>query len=176
MKIKRFTEFEISSNIHNKISKLKNKCFPDYKTHRSYYKQIPHFRYLVFEGKKIIGHMGVDHRVILIGETPKYIFGIIDLCIDINFRNKNIASTLLEEITVLGLDSNIDFIFLFTKDNRLYKKNSFKTISAYCSWLRINNHKNFGVGFENIKNEIMIKELGENKWENNPIDFLGYLF
>ena len=110
------------------------------------------------------------------GETPKYIFGIIDLCIDIKFQNKNIASTLLRKITVLGSENNIDFIILLTKDSRLYKKNNFKTISAYCSWLRINDHKNFGVGFENIKNEIMIKELGKNKWENKPLDFLGYLF
>jgi len=176
MKIKRFTEFEISSNLHNQIKKLRNSCFPDCQKSRSYYKQLPHFRFLVFEGEKLIGHMGVDHRVILIGETPKYIFGIIDLCIDINFQNKNIASTLLEEVTVLGLKSNIDFLLLFTKNDRVYKKNNFKTISTYCSWLRINDHKNYGVGFEEIKNEIMIKELGGNKWENKPIDFLGYLF
>ena len=57
-----------------------------------------------------------------------------------------------------------------------YNKNNFKPISTYCSWLKINNHKNYGVAFEEIKNEIMIKELGQNKWENKPIDFLGYLF
>ena len=176
MKIKRFIEFEISSDIHSQIIKLKNKCFPDFQKPRSYYKQLPHFRYIVFEGKTLIGHMGVDHRVILMGETPKHIFGIIDLCIDIKFQNKKIASTLLRKITVLGSENNIDFIILLTKDSRLYKKNNFKTISAYCSWLRINDHKNFGVGFENIKNEIMIKELGKNKWENKPLDFLGYLF
>ena len=89
MKIKRFIEFEISSALHSQITKLKNKCFPDSQKMRSYYKQLPHFRFLVFDKEKLIGHMGVDHRVILVGETPKFIFGIIDLCIGINYRNKN---------------------------------------------------------------------------------------
>ena len=122
IKIKRFTEFEISSNLHSQIIKLKNKCFPDCQKPRSYYKQLPHFRFLVFEGENLIGHMGVDHRVILVGETPNYIFGIIDLCIDINFQNKNIASTLLEEITILGLKNNIDFFYYSQKIIDFIKK------------------------------------------------------
>ena len=51
--IKRFIEFEISSDIHSQIIKLKNKCFPDFQKTRSYYKQLPHFRYIVFEGKTL---------------------------------------------------------------------------------------------------------------------------
>ena len=142
MKIKKYSEFEISTNLHNEITKLKNKCFPDFQKPRSYYKQLPHFRFLVFDGDKLMGHMSVDHRVILVGETPNYIFGIIDLCVDINYRNKNIASSLLDEITTLGSNNNIDFLLLFTKDKRLYEKNNFELISTYCSWLRIDNHKN----------------------------------
>jgi len=176
MEIKRFTEFEISVQLHRKIINLKNKCFPDFKKNRSYYKQLPHFRLLIFEKDKLIGHVGIDHRVILIEKTPKFIFGIIDLCIERRFRNKNLASRLLEKITNLGLKNNIDFLFLFTKDYRLYKKNNFKNISAYCSWLKINEHKNYGIANEIIKDEIMIKGLGNNKWENKKIDFLGYLF
>ena len=176
MKIKKFIEFEISPDLHKQITKLKNKCFPDSQKPYSYYKQLPHFRFLVFKDEKLIGHMGIDHRVILVWDSPKYIFGIIDLCIDINYRSKNIASTLLEKITILGERNNIDYLLLFANNHRLYNKNNFKPISTYCSWLKINNHKNYGVAFEEIKNEIMIKELGQNKWENKPIDFLGYLF
>lgn len=58
MKIIKIIEFDIEEATHHQITRLRNICFPEAKSERSYYKQLPHFRYLAFEKDLLIGHMG----------------------------------------------------------------------------------------------------------------------
>jgi hypothetical protein len=58
----------------------------------------------------------------------------------------------------------------------LYEKSGFKKISLNLAWLRIDEHKNYGVGKEQIENEVMIKQIGKKIWSDGPVDLLGYLF
>ena len=176
MKITRTIEFDISQDVHRQITKLKNLSFPDTKRNRSYFKQLPHFRYLVFEQDLLIGHMGVDHRVIRVGDYVCSIFGIIALCIKPSDRGRGIASRLLELVETLAREKSIDFLFLVAKDNRLYLKNGFQAVSAQCSWLGIEDHCHCGVLTETIAENFMIKQTGDKLWVDRPIDLLGYMF
>ena len=101
MKIIRIAEFDISTEQHQQITKLYNACFSE-NLSRSYFKQLPHFRYLVFEQNFLIAQMGIDYRVIRVGDGVFSIFGVIDLCVEPNYRKQRIASNLLTRLTQLA--------------------------------------------------------------------------
>lgn len=169
-------EYDIEPSLHEEITKLRNACFPSTAKDRSYFKQLPHFRYLAYEDGRLVGHMGIDHRVISVGNAIFSIFGIIDLCISGCSQGKGIASAMLERVSGLAKEKRIDFLFLVADDHRIYEKNGFKLISNYLVWLRIHEHKSYGVGIERIEKELMIKQIGEKIWPDEPVDLLGYLF
>ena len=177
MEISRVIEFDISSDTHKKITDLRNSCFPkENNKPRSYYKQIPHFRYLVLVENTLIAHMGVDCRVIRVGERVFKIFGVVDLCVKSSYQQRGIASKLLTSLTELAKEKSIDFLFAVVNSDRLYLKNGFQSISNYCFWLRIREHQNYGVAVEKIENEFMVKQTGDKLWIDEPIDLLGYMF
>lgn len=177
MNIIRSIEFDIIEETHQQITELRNTCFPaENNKPRSYYKQLPHFRYLVFVENILVAHMGVDHRVIRAGDSVFSIFGVIDLCVKSSYRQQGIASQLLSLLTELAREKSIDFLFVVVRDNRIYLKNDFHNISHYCSWLRIHEHKNYGVAVEKITDEFMVKQTGDRTWIDEPIDLLGYMF
>ena len=175
MKITRAIEFDIPKDVHRQITKLKNLSFPETKRNRSYFKQLPHFRYLVFD-EVLVGHMGVDHRVIRVGDRVFSIFGIIALCVKPSYQGRGIASELLQTVTELAKEKSIDFLFLVASDKRIYLKNGFKAVSANCSWLGIEDHCNCGVLTKTIEEDFMIKQTGDKLWSDKPIDLLGYMF
>lgn len=177
MEITRVIEFDISKDRHQQITKLRNSCFPiENAKPRSYYKQLPHFRYLVSVEDMLVAHMGVDHRVIRVGDSVFTIFGVVDLCVESSYRQQGIASKLLSLLTQLAREKSVDFLFTVVRDERIYLKHSFQNISHYCSWLRIHEHNNYGVAIEKIEKELMIKQTGNQPWINEPIDLLGYMF
>lgn len=98
------------------------------------------------------------------------------MCVKSSHRQQGIASQLLSSLTYLAKEKSIDFLFAVVKDERIYTKNGFKPVSNYCFWLRIHEHKNYGVAVEKITNEFMIKQTGDKLWVNEPIDLLGYMF
>lgn len=176
MRIEQIAEYEIGPRLHEEITRLRNVCFPDHARDRSYFKQLPHFRYLAFEEGALVGQMGVDHRVISVGGTVARIFGVIDLCVSHAHQGKGIASQMLEQVTELAAAKGVDFLFLVADDQRLYRRNGFTPITAHLSWLRIDEHQNHGVASERIENELMIKRIGEKDWPGDSVDLLGYLF
>ncbi|MGF1482001.1 MAG: GNAT family N-acetyltransferase [Cyanophyceae cyanobacterium] len=170
------TEFDIDEETHRQITKLKNSCFPDYTKPRSYYKQLPHFRYLAYQGQTLIGQMGIDHRAIAIEDSVFTIFGVIDLCVIADKRRLGIASQMLQSLTQLAQEKSIDFLFAVASDHRLYQKNEFSAVIGYFQWLRIHDHKNYGVANEKLDQEVLVKQIGHRKWSDGPVDLLGYLF
>jgi N-acetylglutamate synthase-like GNAT family acetyltransferase len=176
MKIDIYQEYEIPTKWHEELTTLKNRCVPEHQKDRSYFKQLPHFRLICFADNKIIGQMGVDHRVIRVADEVFQIFGLIDLCVAEEQRRECIASSMLEKIFNLGRNKGIDFLFLLAADSSFYEKHDFRVIDDLCSWLRIHEHRNFGVAVERLEGEIMIRKIGEKVWPNGPIDLLGYMF
>ncbi|WP_249931559.1 hypothetical protein [Rossellomorea marisflavi] len=74
-------------------------------------------------------------------------------------------------------NKSIDFLLLFADDKGLYLKNEYRSVMNECTWLKIDNenHKSLGLGME-VMNELMMKEIGNVKWENGCLDLLGYLY
>lgn len=175
VKIIKQIEFDISSETHQQIIELHNIC-SDYHHSRSYFKQLPHFRYLAFAEDELVAHMGVDHRVIRVGDSVFTIFGVIDLFVRPSCRRQGIASQLLSLLTELALTKSIDFLFLVSHYDPIYLNNGFQAISQECSWLGIEEHKNCGVLTETIEENFMIKQTGDKTWTKGQIDLLGYMF
>lgn len=169
-------EFEISSQEHTAITRLRNDCFDSCTRARSYFKQLPHFRYLAVENSEIVGMVGVDHRMISIDGSEFSIFGIIDLCVAQAHRGKGIAASLINAIDAQARISEIDFLVLMADNHAFYSKFGFELRNNYCAWLRINDFKNYGVAFEKLDQELMSKCLNGKEWPGGMLDFLGYLF
>lgn len=169
-------EFEITSQEHSEITLLRNACFDSCTRERSYFKQLPHFRYLAVENGEIVGMVGVDHRMISIDGREFSIFGIIDLCVAGSQRGQGIAASLMRAVESQARISQIDFLVLMADNHGFYQKFGFELRSNYCAWLRINDFKNFGIAFEQLDKELMSKQLGSKLWPDGMLDFLGYLF
>lgn len=176
MKIKRIEEYQLTSKTEKEISRLLKDCFSSYPDQQSYYKQVPSFRFLAYDEKALIGHLAIHFRIMNIGGLTTKIFGIADLCVANSHRSKNIATTLLNELEVLGQKSNIDFLILVAQDHSLYKKNGFKLVENTCRWLLINSNQSLGVLHGRIERSIMMKAIGEEKWQDGILDFLGPVF
>lgn len=48
--VKLLSEYEIDTTTNTKIARLLDECFPDVFEGRSFFKQLPHFRYVAFAG------------------------------------------------------------------------------------------------------------------------------
>jgi len=150
LKIQRVTDFELDQELKTKLQKLLSASFPGFLDTRIYYKQLPNFRLICWEGETIIAQTGVVHRVISLDGLPTVVFGVVDLCVEESHRSKAIGTSLLREIELLAKKFNIDFIILFADDQRLYLANGFVLRTIDCTWLKMDEHKTHGIGQEKI--------------------------
>lgn len=179
MRIYKKPEYEINIELAKKIQGLLTECFPDiYPKNRTYFKQLPHFRFLAINKESdLLGQVGLDYRVMNLNGKPVRILGVIDLCVSKKNRSQGIGSWLLLEIEKFCKEKNIDFLVLFAHNKKLYLKKGFKSVKNKCKWLKIDNESQNtkGIGFE-ILDELMIKKVGKIDWSEGDLDFLGYLF
>ena len=176
MVIERRLESEISSDTHRAIQALRNSCFVEHQVSRSYGKQLPHFRILASDQDDLVGHVGVDHRVMRFDDQVCSVFGVVDLCVAEGMRGKGIGGALISSVEEYARKGRIDAMFLLCYRPELYLRHGFKSLDAQCNWLGIDEHKNLGVLSEYIAGAIMIKSLGMDRLPTGPIDFLGYMF
>ncbi|MEM9916766.1 MAG: GNAT family N-acetyltransferase [Bacteroidota bacterium] len=176
MKIIRQEEYSIAMEVHAQIHDLFVSCFADYPEDRTFFKQLPSFRYLAFEGKQLIGHMAVDHRVMNIDGTPCRILGVADLCVHPQHQSNRLGTQLLQQLEQLGRDNGIDFIVLMAKDYGVYENNGYQLVDNSCKWLLIQNFQTLGVAKRRLEGCLMYKALGDEKWGAGTIDFLGWIF
>jgi len=174
--LKLLPEFEVDVHTHQQLTKLRNTCFEDSERKRDYFKQLPHSRLLAYKDHQPIAQIGLEHRVISANNKILRIFGLIDVCVLPTHRGVGLASGMLDHVTHLAERTSVDFLIAFATDHRIYLKNGFLLVSNYFQWLRIHEHKNYGVGIEKIENEVMVKCIRDTQWPNGPIDLLGYLF
>ena len=179
MKIKRVYDYEIDDALRKNIQELLLECFEDdYPKERIYFKQLPHFRYLVLNDEnQLVAQVGLDYRAMNLNGKPVRVLGVIDLCVTKEYRSNGLGSLLLSEIEKFSEKKLIDFLLLFADNKNLYLKNGYKSVENKCKWLKIDNENqsSLGLGIEVI-NELMIKELGNVKWHNGELDLLGYLY
>jgi GNAT superfamily N-acetyltransferase len=176
MNIKRVEEFLIDKPLRIKIHSLLSECFPDYPKGKTYYKQLPTFRLLAWEGDDLVGHLAVEHRMMNNVGNLIRVFGIVDLCVAKDFQHQKIGTQLLDRLEKLGKKHEINFLLLIAKDHEVYLKNGFTLVENNCKWLFIHDHETLGVMQRQLQNSLMVKALGKKEWKENKLDFLGHIF
>ncbi|MEL6986468.1 MAG: GNAT family N-acetyltransferase, partial [Bacteroidota bacterium] len=137
MEIKRVEEIKLSPKINESIIALLGVCFPNYPKGRSYYHQIPDYRLLAYEDKKLVGQMSVDHRMMNISGKHAKVLGISDFCVHPKMRKKHISSKMLLELEAFAKKYRIQFLVLSTSEPAFYKKHGFKSKNNICKWLAV---------------------------------------
>ena len=169
-------EIDMDKSTHELIKDLRNASFPDHTSDNSYYKQLPHIRCLQYnEDEQLVGYMGLDYRVVGVGDEHYKILGIIDFCVSENFRGNGVGTLMLEKLTTFAESKDVDFIILMSDKKYLYEKNGFCSQCVPSSWLRLHEYKNYGVAFEYL-DDLFVKATGSKKWSKGHVDWLGYMF
>lgn len=175
--VKLVPEYEIDAQTTAQIVALLDESFPDTFDGRTYFKQLPHFRYLAFEGETLIGQTGVDHRVVRAGGKIIRIFGIVDLCVTPARRGSGLAGNLLRQVESLAAVSNVDFLVLIGDIDTLYITNGFQHVGpALTKWLAVEEIESVAVIERDLSDCFLVKPVRGGIWPIGPIDMLGYLF
>jgi GNAT superfamily N-acetyltransferase len=164
----RVAEAEIGSDLSGRLQSLLQTCFPGYPS-RSYFKLPPHFRYLAMTGSGgVAAQMGVEFRVIRVGDIVVRTFGVVDLCVRESQRSRGLAGRLLAEVTGLARSCGMAFIVLFA--------DGWARVTNRCSWVRIDDHVTLGLARRADPGAMMVKALGGQAWPEGDVDLLGHLF
>jgi GNAT superfamily N-acetyltransferase len=151
-------------------------CFPGYPS-RSYFKLPPHFRYLAMtSGGGVAAQMGVEFRVIRVGDSVVRTFGVVDLCVTQSERSRGLAGRLLADVTEFARSCGMAFVVLFADDDRLYARNGWARVTNRCSWVRIDDHRTLGIASRADPGAMMVKPVGEQAWPQDDVDLLGHVF
>ena len=174
MDVEMKAEHAITAPVRAEIHTVLDACFPGYPA-RSYFKQLPHFRYLGWSRGELVAHLGVEHRVINNGGAVLQIFGVVDLCVAASARSRGHARRLLGELEELGRRSEVDAVVLFADDPRLYLAAGYRRVPGPVKWLMVNEHESIGIAERPVE-ELMVKMLNEKPWNPGTVDLLGHLF
>ncbi|MFZ2899341.1 MAG: GNAT family N-acetyltransferase [Saprospiraceae bacterium] len=174
--IVRTEESRIDEHLKLRISGLLAQSFPGYPSGRIYYRQLPSFRYLASEGKQLVGHLAVEHRMINAGGTPANIFGIIDLCVEASRQSLQIGTKLLSALEADARSEGIDFLVLISGEQGFYERAGFRVENNLCRWVSIGDHISIGLVQGRLPGSLLVKPLGGKKWGEGVVDFLGYMF
>jgi GNAT superfamily N-acetyltransferase len=169
-------EWEIDAPLRERAESLLRASFPGYPA-RSYFKLPPHLRYFACGGDEVVGHMGVEHRVIRVGDVVFDIVGVVDLCVSERLRSRGIAAALLEEVTTYAQRCDADFILLFADRHDLYLRAGWTLVDNLCTWLKIDGHQTLGIAMgESLADCMMVKPVGDRDWPSGDVDMLGHVF
>lgn len=178
MKLVKAYDMDLNEEWSTHLQALLLASFPEvYPKDRLFFKQIPHGRILAFTSdNQLIGHVGLDYRMMNLNGKAIRVLGIIDLCVSTSHRSQGIGSFLLREVEKLS-KGHIDFVLLFADHEDLYSKNGFKTVKNTCKWLKIDHETltTIGVGIQKVEG-LMVREVGTMPWSEGELDFLGYLY
>ena len=181
MNIVQIADFAIDENQSKEIARLLSVCFPNHKDDyrgRDYFKQLPHHRLLAYSSGKLIGHLGIDFRVMNLNDKPVRVFGAVDVCVAPENRKTGIATTLLRRFEEVARDSGrVDFLFLVSNEPGFYERLGYETTMLRTTWLKLDQHSNFGVATEEISDaSFLYKSISNAQWNDGELDLLGYMY
>jgi predicted N-acetyltransferase YhbS len=127
-------------------------------------------------GGELAAQMGVELRVIRVGDSVVRTFGVVDLCVRQKERSRGLAGRLLAEVTELARSCGMDFVILFADDDRLYSRNGWVRAGNLCSWVKIHDHSMLGLATAEDTHSLMVKVIGQQAWPEGHVDLLGHLF
>ncbi|WP_062263771.1 GNAT family N-acetyltransferase [Endozoicomonas arenosclerae] len=168
-------EIDVDKKTHHQIKELRNSSFPDHTSEHSFFKQLPHIRCLEYRDSILVGYMGLDYRVMGVGDHHFKILGVIDFCVAESERGKGLGSSMLDSLASFAEVKDVDFIILVSENRSFYKRNGFRPLTVPSSWLRLHEYKNYGVAFEYI-DDLWVKPVSDKHWPEGHVDWLGYMF
>ncbi|HAS6726905.1 TPA: GNAT family N-acetyltransferase [Vibrio parahaemolyticus] len=170
-----YPEIELSKEQHNSIEVLRNKSFPEHQVTRSYYKQLPHMRALKYRGDQLVGYMGLDYRVVSVGDEIYKVLGVSDFCVEQSSQRHGIGTAMLSQLSEYASSKDVDFIILISDLDAFYTANGYLHLSSLSSWLRIHEHKNYGIAVDQVE-DLYVKPISGKTWAVGHIDWLGYMY
>lgn len=168
-------EINVTEKQHKEIMMLRNQSFPKHQVSRSYFKQLPHIRALQYEGDVLIGYLGLDYRVIKVGNEVHRVLGVVDFCVAEHYRGQGLGTFMLSEISLFSEGKGVDFIILLSELQSFYSARGYIQVKETNSWLRLHEHTNYGVAVEHV-DELYIKPMSAKTWGGGHIDWLGYMY
>ena len=157
------------------VAGLLDACFDGAHGGRTFFKQVPHQRVLAWSGDDLVGHVGMDLRVVRVGGVTVSVLGIVDLCVAPAARKQGIGAALLQ-----GAEERAEgqsFSLAMADDSRLYRRAGYSRINAAdVTFLAIEDLRCHGVIRRDLSEVFMVKPLAGDAWPDGPIDALGHLF
>jgi len=181
MNIIQIPDFELDECQSEAIARLLPLCFPDsvedYKG-RDYFKQLPHHRLLAYRSGRLVGHLGIDFRMMNLNGNAIAVFGALDVCVAPDSRRLGIGTALLQRFEAIARSSGrVDFLFLVSNEPAFYERLGYRTTTLRTTWMKVDQHENFGVATEDISDASFLqKSISAAKWEDGKLDLLGYMY
>ena len=173
-------ELEINSVTKSEIASLLDAVFPDTNyVNRHFFKQLPHYRLLLRDNNNLVGHMGIDYRVMNLNGELITVLGVIDLAVHPHFQGKGLGTNLMNEFDRIASNfhNNVDFTFLVTDRPAFYSRLGYKPTEVTTTWLKLHQSKTYGIGQEKITDSVfMFKQVGSKIWRDGELDLLGYMY
>lgn len=176
MRTEQIEEYAIDPSTADHIRQLLQESFPAYPDGRTYFRQVPSFRYLVWDGSVLAAQMGVDFRIMNNAGQLVRTFGIVDLCVRAEYRHRGIGADLLDQLEELGRQHRIDFLVLWARDRTFYQKKGFVEVNNPCKWLLIQSNESHGIVHRRFGDGLMVLRLGTKSWRPGTLDYLGHIF
>ena len=173
--VERLPEHEIGPELHASLQNLLGECFPGY-PERDYFKLPPQLRYVATSGGRVVAQLGLELRVIRVGDDVLRTFGVSDVCVRDGCRGQGLAARLLTEVTDLAVARGMDFVLLFADDDRLYVRSGWTRVDNPLSWVKVHEHATIGLARSVVPHELMVKRAGRRPWPAGEIDLLGHVF
>lgn len=174
------SEFELTPDDKTQINRLLSAVFTDTNYRgQAYFKQLCHHRLLLWQGAQLIGHLGIDYRVMNLNGQEVTVWGVAGLAVDPALQGKGLGTQLMQEFERIATahKHNIDFLFLVTDVPAFYERLGFTKTTLTIQWLKIYQGKNYGLANEQITDcDLMFKKVGDKDWSDGVLDMLGYMY
>ena len=172
--VSRVADTDINESLRAQLQSLLQVSFPGYPD-REYFKLPPHFRYLAIADGAVAAQMGVEFRMIRVGESVARTFGVVDLCVAESRRCQDLASRLLAEVTAsaraCGMDSSscLPTTVAFTRERMGSGRQR-------CSWVKIPRARDNGLATQESQDFMMVKPIAARAWPDGDVGLLGHMF
>ena len=158
-----------------KLANLLELCFDGAHEGRTYFKQMPQRRLCAWQDTDLIGHVGIEYRIIHVGDQLLSVVGIVDLCVAPHARRTGLGASLLDRAEHTGRGQS--FALAMADDTRLYDTQGYQRVNdALVTFLAIDDLRSHSLIERDCSDFFMCKPLSEMQWPRGSIDMLGYLF